>query len=187
MSDAPKQASEAELALALQTQLLADPATRKQTLKLIKAKFPNASIPEIDAAAPIETEVGALGKKIDDALAKIEADNKKRWDELATKEQDQQILGKFAALKTARGYTDEGLDNIKKLMVDKSIADPEAAADHFDKINYKPTPIEPSSWTGSNYLNEKDEGVKSWLTDPDGMTDRIIGEVLTEARSGKVI
>lgn len=187
MPDANGKATEAELALALHNQLLADPKTRKKALRLIKEKFPDASIPEIDAAEPMETEISAIGKKVEEALTELRADNKKLRDELATKEQDQQIVGKFSALKAARGYTDEGLDNIKKLMVDKSIADPEAAADHFDALNYKPAPIEPSSWAGTSYLNVKDEGVKSWLDDPDGMTDRAINEVLTEARSGKLI
>ncbi len=169
-------ATEAELALALHNALISDPKTRNRALKLIKEKFPQAPIPEIDAAAPIETELGALGKKLDTFI-----------EQMKNEKVDSQIAGKFSALRSARGYTDEGIESIKKLMVDKSIADPDAAADHFDRLNYKPTPIEPSGWQSSSMLNEKDEGVKSWLEDPDGMTDRIIGEVLTEARQGKLI
>lgn len=168
--------SEADLALALFGQLTGDPATRKETLKLIKKKFPQAAIPEIDAATPVENAVGQLAQE----LVKLRT-------ELANRDQDAKVMGKFSALKAARGYTDEGVENIKKLMVEKSIADPDAAADHFDRINYKPAPIEPSGWQGSTLIDHNDEGVKSWLTDPDGMTDRIIGDVLTEARAGKLI
>lgn len=178
--------TEADLALRLHQQLLADPKTRKQTLKLIKSKFPEASIPEIDAAEPVETELGALSKKFDELKTELLGSHDKFVKDLATKEQDAQILGKFSALKSARGYTDEGIENIKKLMVDKSIPDPEVAADHFDRVNYKPAPIEPTSWYGTNFINDKDEGVTSWLSDPDAMTDKIIGEVLTEARAGKL-
>lgn len=170
-------ATEAEMALALHNQLLADPKTRKQTLKLIKQKFPDATIPEIDAAAPVEAEISELRKMVTDLTTTIKNER-----------EDGKIQGRFSALKSQRGYTDEGLKNIQTLMVEKSIADPEAAADHYDRINYKPEPVTPMSYSGSNAFNPPNsDAMKDWLEKPDSMVDQIIGEVLTESRSGRLV
>lgn len=170
-------ATEAEMALALHNALISDPKTRKQTLKLIKQKFPDATIPEIDAAAPVETELGELRKMVTDLTATIKNER-----------EDAKIAGRFDTLKSSRGYTDEGLQGIQKLMVEKSIADPEAAADHYDRINYKPEPIQPMAYSGSRAFNTPDsDAMKGWLENPDNMVDSIIGEVLTESRSGRLV
>jgi molecular chaperone GrpE (heat shock protein) len=170
-------ATEAEMALALHNQLLNDPKTRKSYLKQIKEKFPGAPIPEIDAAAPVESDMLELRKELQ-SLRK----------ELKEEKQDNKILSTFSSLKGARGYTDEGLEGIKKLMVEKSIADPEAAADHFDRLNHKPAPVEPSAFMGSRAFNQNPEqdALKDWLENPDSMVDRIIGEVMTEKAQGRL-
>ena len=159
-------ATEAEMALALHNQLLNDPKTRKSYLKQIKEKFPQAPIPEIDAAAPVENDMAELRKEMQ-ALRK----------ELSEEKQDNRVLSTFGTLKTSRGYTDEGLESIKKLMVDKSIADPEAAADHYDRLNYKPEPVAPSTYMGTAAFNQNPEAdaLKDWLENPDAMVDRVIG------------
>lgn len=170
-------ATEAELALALHNQLLADPKTRKATLKLIKQKFPDATIPEIDAALPVENDVAELRKMVTDLTTTIKNER-----------EDAKIQNRFSAIKAQRGYTDEGLQGIQKLMVEKSIADPEAAADHYDRINYRPEPIQPMAYSGSRAFNTPDsDSMKAWLENPDGMVDSIIGEVLTESRSGRLV
>jgi molecular chaperone GrpE (heat shock protein) len=165
------------MALALHNQLLNDPKTRKSYLKQIKEKFPTTAIPEIDAAAPVEND-----------MAELKAELQKLRQELKEEKQDNKVLGRFNELKSQRGYTDEGLENIKKLMVEKSIADPEAAADHFDRINHKPQPVEPSAFMGSSAFNQnpKENALEDWLSNPDGMVDRIIGEVMTEKAQGRL-
>lgn len=169
-------ATEAELAQGLINQLLADPKTRNRTLKLIKDKYPDAQIPEIDAAAPIDAKIGEMEGTIT-ALKKQIADD----------QIDRDLTRKFETIQRDRGYTDEGVVKLKQLMVEKKIPDLDAAADHFDKITHVPDPIQPSGYMGSNYFTpESDDTLSKWLANPDAMTDAEISSVLTEARSGRL-
>ncbi len=170
-------ATEAEMALALHNQLLADPKTRKSYLKQIKEKFPGASVPELDAAAPVEASMDELRKEFAEFRKTIE-----------NRDKDREVSNQFSTLKAKRGYTDEGLTQIQELMKTKFIGDPEAAADHFDRLNYKPEPIPPSTYMGSSAFNQNPEvdALKSWLENPEAMVDSIIGEVMTEKAQGRL-
>lgn len=165
-------ATEAELAIGLYNQLTSDPETRGPFLKLIKKKFPKAPIPEIDAAAPVLGEVAELRKLVKDLTESI-----------ANERTDGKINGKFSKLKSERSYTDEGIQKIQALMVEKSIGDPEAAADHFDRLNYKPETITPQAYSGAKFFQTGDDDFKAWFENPDAMLDQTIGAVLTEAQS----
>jgi len=150
--------------------------TRTETLKLFKKLNPKAPIPEIDAAEPVTAEVN----KLRDTIAKLES-------RLSDEKTEAKLAAKFDALRSQRGITDDGMEKIKTLMVEKAIADPEAAADHWEKLNPKPVPIEPSGWQGSSFMDvEGDKELEPWLKNEDRASDSAIAEVLTEYRNGAV-
>lgn len=163
-------ATEGDMALALYNQLLADPKTRTDTLKLIKRKFPSASLPELDAAEPVINSVVELRKE----LAALRG-------EIADEQTDRKITGKFAKLQADRGLTDEGIQKVQAIMVERNIGDPLAAALVFEHENPTPSVLTPSSYSGLRAFDTKDEDFQSWSKDPDAMLDKTIGIILSEA------
>ena len=150
--------------------------TRKDTLKLFKKLNPQAPIPEIDAAEPVLNEVSALKKQIESLQKKLDDEK-----------QDAKLQSAFDRLSRERGITGEGLDKIKTLMVEKAIADPDAAADHWEKLNPKPDPITPAGYVGSSFMDvEGDKNLEPWLQNEDRASDQAIAEVINEYRSGAV-
>lgn len=150
--------------------------TRKETLQLFKKLNPKAPIPELDAAEPVLTEVSALKKQIETLQRKLDDDK-----------QDAKLQQAFDRLSRERGITGEGLDKIKTLMVEKAIADPDAAADHWEKLNPKPEPITPAGYVGSSFMDvEGDKNLEPWLQNEDRASDQAIAEVINEYRAGAV-
>lgn len=170
-SDAP---DEGQVARAVLNRLIANPKTRARALTLLKETHPDLPIPEVDALAPVNDRMAALEKQNGELLKRLE-----------NREQDEAIERRFARLQRERGFTDEGIGAIKQLMVDKSLADPDAAADHYEADLARKNPpksTEPgASWTGDSYLDTADEAVAAWFKDPDGMVDKEINAVLQEA------
>jgi len=150
--------------------------TRNETLKLFKKLNPKAPIPEIDAAEPVLTEVSALKKELE-TLRQT----------LSNEKQDMKLQQSFDRLARERGITADGLEKIKGLMVQKAIADPDAAADHWEKLNPKPEPIQPAGYVGSSFMDvEGDKELEPWLQNEDRASDQAIAEVINEYRSGAV-
>jgi predicted RNase H-like nuclease (RuvC/YqgF family) len=149
---------------------------RGETLKLFKKLNPKAPIPEIDAAEPVLTEVTSLKKQIESLQKKLDDDK-----------QDTKLQQQFDRLSRERGITTDGLEKIKTLMVEKAIADPEAAADHWERLNPKPEPIQPAGWVGSSFMDvEGDKELEPWLQNEDRASDQEIATVINEYRSGAV-
>lgn len=147
--------------------------TRKETLQLFKKLNPKAPIPELDAAQPVLDEVSALRKQIEGLQGR-----------LADEKTETKLNDTFSRLSRERGYTTDGLDKIKTMMVQKAIADPEAAADHWDRLNPKPEPIQSSGYTGSSFMDvEGDKELEPWLQNEERASDQEIATVLNEYRS----
>jgi len=75
---------------------------------------------------------------------------------------------------------------VKRLMVDRSIPDPEAAAALFERLN--PTPVQTrSSWEPDRWNLESDavdHDVAGLFANPDKWEDAMIGKILIDERSG---
>lgn len=138
MSDAaslenPIDPADAELA-ALAKSLANDPKTRRQFLSLVKAKNPDQPIPELD----LERQVAAMAAP----HLKDIADLKARYEQEA---QERGVLAKRQALK-AKGFTDEDVTAIEKLMIEKQIGSHDTAAD-FYRMNSQASVPTPSTFT----------------------------------------
>ena len=175
----PEQLQEANIAVGLMRKLMGG-TRRTDFLKMVKAEIPTAPIPEIDAPKPFEAALAKQQETIDALQAKIDG-----------REKESKTAGVLLKLQRDRGYLDDGLADIFKIMQEKKIDDPEIAADHFDAIQRKnaPAPITPSSYFGGGgraFNPAADDDTKKWFADPEGMFEEAVGTIIEESRSGRL-
>lgn len=157
----------------LMDQLLKSPKTKRDTEKLIKTLHPETVV-STDYDEPIMERIGGLEKKLDDYF-KSEAD----------KRIDQQLTTGFDELRKS-GLTDDGIEQVKKIMLEKRIADPIVAGAFFEKMN-PPKAAEPSSLTPTSWGfggQSTDEDIKSLFADEDAWADRTAVRVWNQAKQG---
>jgi hypothetical protein len=143
--------------------------TRGKLLSLIKELNPEASIPELDAAAPLHDEVQKLREEYGGSIAELKA-------ELARRDRnadvDNLISSERGKLRKA-GWDDEGIAKIEKKMEDRGLHDYEAAAALVEKESVKAEAFDP--------IKSYD---RSWnLATPEPDDDR--HKLLMADRSGK--
>lgn len=159
-------------------------ATKRDFERLVKKIRPDVETAEdiaAEVAKPYVEKLEAATKRLDDYMAAQDERSRSQ----STAESDAARDAAFNRLK-AEGYTLEGLDNIKRLMVDRSIADPEAAAALFDRMNPKPAAggasWEPANWDIRN--DAVDNDVAGLFANEDLWADKMVGTVLNEIRLG---
>jgi len=116
-----------------------NPKSRRDYQRALKANYPEITTDEDRLAeAPEVQRLTRLEEKLDKYL---DAQDKRA--------QDNETKAAFGRLADA-GYTEEGISKIQKLMVDRKIGDPEAAAALFDKTNAPvdiiPSGFQPTTW-----------------------------------------
>lgn len=170
-------------ALALVNKLNANPKARRKLEAAIKEEFPEVETEEdvvARAAAPHIESIKALEAKLTETNKRLEDDIAAR--RLAGEERDTNAA--FDMLRQA-GYQDDGIEKIKAIMVDRKIADPEAAAALFDRQN-PPARQEAASWEPQHWdITPKgmdEQSMKNLFTDEDRWADNQVGHVLTEMR-----
>jgi len=116
-----------ELAL-LMKELAENPATRKEALRLTKKVRPNLPIPELELEDYTEKKVNAAEDRVNALEAKL-----KEKEALTELEKRRSKLVK-------RGLSDEEIEEVEKVMLEKKIHDHETAADYFDWMKQAATP-----------------------------------------------
>jgi len=116
-----------ELAL-LMKELAENPATRKEALRLTKKVRPNLPIPELELEDYTEKKVTAAEDRVNALEAKL-----KEKEALTELEKRRSKLVK-------RGLSDEEIEEVEKVMLEKKIHDHETAADYFDWMKQAATP-----------------------------------------------
>lgn len=170
---------------ALLQRLSTDPKTKREFERTLKTLHPDIETSDDVAqgiAKPYIDKIEGMEKTIADRLAAMDEREAKQREAAEVRETEEA----FNRLKQA-GYTDDGLGAIKQLMVDRRIADPEAAAALFDKQNprtdQRPAAWEPDSW---NYQeNAVEHDMSGLLKDPDKWADKQVAVVLNEMRRGE--
>lgn len=165
----------------LLNEMARNPGSKAYTEKALKAVVPGY-VPEDERAEllakPYIEKVESVAKSLQDRLDAItERETKaKEADELAT------LTRQFDDLRRG-GYTDEGIEKVKKIMVDRGIPDVEAAAALHAK-HQPPTPMEPASYEPEFYqLNAKGDDLAAWFKNADRQEDIAIADTLRELRS----
>lgn len=95
-----------------------DPAISPELKRLIKRKHPDLPIPDYDAEQRINARFDEEKKAREDAASKAQED-KERADWLAERER----------VKTSRNLTDDAMERLEKMMLDRRIGNYEDAAD----------------------------------------------------------
>jgi hypothetical protein len=141
--------------------------------KLVKKKYPQASIPELDAI--VKTEELSTG--IDKRMGEIETNLSKKIDgflDARKKEKEDSDVETFAAkidkIAKDRGYTKEGTEKLLGLMKDRGIQDPDDAVVIFESRQPKPTPAPRQYSSRMQFIspdNKDDESFKQLMADPE--------------------
>lgn len=174
---------------ALLDKLGADPKRRAKILPLIKEAIPNISIPELDAAAPLQGQIDELKKALADKEAKEAKEREEAEKQNQVKSAESMIKKGRKTLK-AQGYTEEGIQAIEKLMEERGIIDYEAAAAYWEKTNPKDAPVDPNqNWsTASDLLNPPEEN--PWRAAIEaankGSGRRTVGNILQRTQNAEI-
>ena len=95
--------------------IMRNPKARKKLLEARKEADPSASIPEIDAAAPLIAEVSAMREDLAKTREELAKDKTERETAKALSNLESQFEKGRSALR-AEGYTEEGISAIESLM-----------------------------------------------------------------------
>ena len=148
---------------ALLDKMLASPKTKRTTEKVIKELYPETVISD-DFDAPVLDAIGAIGKKVDTFL-----------ETQAAREGDSRLDQAFSKIRADGGFSDDGIDKIKNLMIDRKIADPFAAAALYEKMNPPPAPQKPTSFAGLGWgfgRKTGDQDLDLLFTDEDAWAEK---------------
>lgn len=150
-------------------QLLANPKTMRETQKLIKEIHPNVNTIDDN---PIMGEVRELAKRFDE-------DRKERRD----REIDNQLDSEFKLL-SDEGWQPDGIEKLKRFMVDEGIKSPLNAAAAWDRRNppqaQPPSLMAPSTWGFGDMAQSDDD--KQLFANEDAWAEKEAGKVLQEMR-----
>ena len=128
--------------------MLGNPEARKLVLQARKITEPGVSIPEIDAAAPLNGALNEIRKELQADRAarqkeRDEADQQRRLDEFNAG------LDRQRTMLRQQGWTEEGLTEVLKHAQERGIPDLEVAAAHYEKLHPPSEPVSPNGASGS--------------------------------------
>jgi molecular chaperone GrpE (heat shock protein) len=160
---------------ALMDQLLKNPKTRRTAEGLVKTLYPETTTTD-DLAEPYVKRMDGLEKKLDEFFKRTDGEKL-----------DNKLNAQLNELRTTRSYTEDGIEKIKKVMVEKSIPDAIAAADHWERQN-PPTPnvesnFAPTDWGFGRKTDDKD--LTLLFTDEDQWAEKEARKVWQEEATKK--
>ena len=128
----------------------------------------------------IETKVEALSKDFKDFVKDFNG-----------KKLDSKLEEGIKYLKNERDFTEEGIEKLKKLMVEKEIPDIVVAADHWERQN-PPKPQEPSIMAPTDWgfgRKTEDSDLKLLFEDEDAWAEKEARKAWSEetAKKGQIL
>lgn len=153
--------------------LYADQTVGFDFRKIVKKKYPQASIPELDAVVKTEALAGDFEKKFGELgeglTKKIDAflDDRKKEREDAEVDRFSERLTRIVK---DRGYTKEGEEGLLKVMKECGIHNPEDAAIIFEAGQPKQTTKPRQHTSRMNFVSPEgkdDESFKKLMADPE--------------------
>ena len=164
---------------ALLDKLLANPKTKRAAEKLIKEVHPEAVITD-DIVEPYMAEFNELKK-----------DFKEFVKDFKGAKLDSKLETDIAYLRKERDFTDDGIEKLKKLMVEKEIPDIVVAADHWERQNppkvQEPSILSPTDWGFGRKTDDAD--LKLLFEDEDAWAEKEARRAWSEesAKRGQII
>ena len=135
----------------------------KKVLEGYKEAVPDAKIPELEMEAAAKAPVEALEKTVKELQDQIAADKSEREKDARLSALNGTVEAGIAKLRRAR-WTDDGIAEVRKLMDERGILDPEIAAAYYEKQHPPQSPANPSGSGGWNFMEppaEDDTYVKA--------------------------
>ena len=159
--------------------MLGSPKTKRATEKIIKEHFPE-TVTTDDIAEPYVAEIKELRKELHEFR-----------DGLKGKELDSKLEKGVEYLKTERDFTDEGIEKLKKLMIEREIPSILDAAAVWEKRN-PPKPQEPSIMAPTDWgfgRKTDDPNVKLLFEDEDAWAEKEARRAWAEetAKKGQIV
>jgi hypothetical protein len=167
--------------------VMKDPIAKLKVQEAVKRVIPNAQTPELDNAViqykldeERESRIAALEKQIADDKAQREADEKLRGFK-------SQVDSGFDKLRQD-GWTEAGIDEVRKIMEEKGITDHAIAAAYWEKLHPPQAPVAPNGRGGWNFmeqLNDGDADLKKLIEskgENSALVDKMAYDALTEMR-----
>lgn len=127
--------------------LMANPKAKRKIFEAFKENDPNTPIPELEIEAAAKAPVEALEKTVKELQDQIAADKAEREKEARLSALNGTVESGMAKLRRA-GWTDDGLTEVRKLMDERGILDPEIAAAYYEKQHPPQNPATPGGGTG---------------------------------------
>ena len=156
----------------LVTALTARPDTRRELQLLVKKINPNAPIPELDAARPVEDKIDALAKTVEELRGG-----------LAQKEQNNALESARNVLRTKHHYTEDGIKELEKFMIETNTADHLVAHDAMQARQPVKHTARPSFQPANLFADEADDE-KMWNENPDRALDRELNRAFEAIATG---
>lgn len=161
--------------------------TRPLLEKAIKHHFPEVTTEEEASQRLVAPQIEAFTRDVATPLMDELKAMREQREAQAAAATEAQISDAFTDIRRTRHYTDEGVEAIKKLMVDNSIADPYAAAARFAELN-PPASQEAPGWTPSSWNIDQsvtDYDLKGLFANEDSWADNMAQKALNEIRLGQ--
>ena len=165
--------------------LLANPKAKKKIFEAYKEQWPDARIPELELEEAARAPVVELETKVQELQKKIDEDKAEREKEAKLAALNGTVETGMAKLRQS-GWTDEGLGEVKKLMEERGILDPEIAAAYYEKQHPPQLPATPSGVGGWNFMEapaEGDEYTKALISSRENANN----EALAMREAGKAL
>lgn len=151
-----------------------------------KAVNPALRVPEIDVAEPLlkplKDELSAKDEEIKKIREEFEADRKARQDDRDLDD----LKTKLAKAQKDHRLTDEGMAEVKKIMAERGVADPDIAAKYV-AANIEPAkPVRGSNFgpTDANIFGidgkSAEDDIKALHQDPLKWMDKAVPEIMAE-------
>lgn len=147
---------------------------------------PELRVPEIDVAepllAPIREELEESKKSAAELREEIAKDRKEREDEKALGD----LSSKLTAAQRKHRLTDEAMAEVKKIMVDRGVSDPEIAAQYVVANIEAPRAVKGSNFgpTDANIFGidgkSEEENIKALHDNPVRWMDKVVPEIMAE-------
>jgi hypothetical protein len=167
--------------------LLGNPKAKELVQRAVKLVDPNAATPELDQKTMIEQAVAAATKKTDDFIAEQKAAQEKAEADRRIAQLQQTHDAGIAELRRS-GWTDEGIEGVKKVMQEKGLLDPLDAAIIFEKSHPPQSPVTPGgsgAWDFMSLPKDGDDDLKK-LVESKGenaqLLDKMAYDALAEVR-----
>lgn len=157
----PQQISDEEYARLKQRDNLAsfiegiynDPQLNREAKALIKKKYPNVAIPDYD-----------ILQQVDQRFAAEKQEREQERQQRQQAEEDARFNEQREAIKQKYGFTDEGMADLEKFMVDNNVGSYEVAASYKASQNPKPSD---AAFDDQRWNHSKQEGFKEMVADPE--------------------